>query len=83
MPDFLVPALKALWAGGRWLFTGDSSLSGKARAALGVFGVLYATSFVLSHWHNYWVGCKWLPLSTHLQYEADRASFPPLANYKQ
>ncbi|KAI0653947.1 glycerol-3-phosphate-1-acyltransferase [Cubamyces menziesii] len=62
VPDFLVPALKALWAGGRWFFAGDSSLSGKARAALGVFGVFYATSFVLSHWHNYWVGSNYKQL---------------------
>lgn len=42
---------------GRWLFEGGDSFSGKARAALGVFGIFHTTSFVLSRWHNYWVGC--------------------------
>ncbi|KAI0777670.1 glycerol-3-phosphate-1-acyltransferase [Trametes elegans] len=61
-PAFAVPALKAVWGAGRWFFTGDHSLSGRARAALGVFGIFYTTSFVLSHWHNYWVGSNYRQL---------------------
>lgn len=57
-PAFLVPAASSVWAAGRWLFAGGSDLSGRARAALGVFGIFYATSFILSHWHNYWVACE-------------------------
>ncbi|CDO70086.1 hypothetical protein BN946_scf184806.g13 [Trametes cinnabarina] len=55
VPAFLVPAASSVWAAGRWFFAGGPNLSGRARAALGVFGVFYATSFVLSHWHDYWV----------------------------
>lgn len=59
-PRFTLPAFRALWTAGRWFFAGDIGiLSGKARAALGVFGVFYATSFLLSRWHNYWVGCMY------------------------
>ncbi len=57
-PNFTLPALRGLWAAGRWLFIGENDLSGKARAALGAFGIFYATSYALSHWHNYWVGCE-------------------------
>ncbi|KAH9849378.1 glycerol-3-phosphate-1-acyltransferase [Lenzites betulinus] len=55
-PSFATPALKALWVAGRWFFVGGNGLSGRARAAAGVFGIFYATSFVISRWHNYWVG---------------------------
>ncbi|EIW55730.1 glycerol-3-phosphate-1-acyltransferase [Trametes versicolor FP-101664 SS1] len=59
-PRFTLPAFRALWTVGRWFFAGDIGiLSGKARAALGVFGVFYATSFLLSRWHNYWVGSNY------------------------
>ena len=58
VPRILVPALRSLWTTGRWFFTGEQGFSGKAKAALGVFGVFYVTSYVLSRWHNYWVGCK-------------------------
>ncbi|KAI0717400.1 acyltransferase [Cerioporus squamosus] len=58
-PEYTIPALRGLWAAGRWLFDGDNELSGKARAAVGAFGIFYATSYVLSHWHNYWVGSNY------------------------
>ncbi|KAI0674283.1 glycerol-3-phosphate-1-acyltransferase [Trametes maxima] len=58
-PAFILPALKSLCAAGRWLFNGDSGLSGRARAAVGVFGIFYATSFLVSRWHNYWVGSNY------------------------
>ncbi|KAI0764978.1 glycerol-3-phosphate-1-acyltransferase [Fomes fomentarius] len=60
---------KALLNVGRWLFDGGDSFSGKARAALGVFGIFYTTSFVLSRWHNYWVG------SNYRQFKRLLASF--------
>ncbi|KAI9063659.1 glycerol-3-phosphate-1-acyltransferase [Trametes sanguinea] len=62
VPAFLVPTASSLWAAGRWFFAGDSDLSGKARAALGVFSIFYATSCVLSHWHNYWVASNYKQL---------------------
>ncbi|KAI0746755.1 glycerol-3-phosphate-1-acyltransferase [Daedaleopsis nitida] len=49
----------------RWLFAGGThggGVAGKARAALGVFGIFYATSFVFSRWHNYWVGANYRQL---------------------
>ncbi|KAI0371934.1 glycerol-3-phosphate-1-acyltransferase [Pilatotrama ljubarskyi] len=61
-PAFLAPVLRTIWTGGQWFFKGDNGLLGKARAALGVFGIFYATSFVLSHWHNYWVGSNYRQL---------------------
>ncbi|KAI0826632.1 glycerol-3-phosphate-1-acyltransferase [Trametes gibbosa] len=62
IPSFMTPVLKALWTTGRWFFLGENSLSGKARAAVGVLGIFYATSFVLSRWHNYWVGSNYKQL---------------------
>ncbi|TBU45439.1 acyltransferase [Dichomitus squalens] len=59
VPRILVPALRSLWTAGRWFFTGEEGLSGKAKAALGVFGIFYVTSFALSRWHNYWVGSNY------------------------
>ncbi|KAI0360695.1 glycerol-3-phosphate-1-acyltransferase [Trametes cingulata] len=61
-PAFLGSALRSIWAAGRWFFLGDNGLSGKARAAVGVFGIFYATSYVLSHWHNYWVDSNYKQL---------------------
>ncbi|RDX54483.1 acyltransferase [Lentinus brumalis] len=58
-PSFTLPALRGLWAAGRWFFIGENDLSGKARAALGALGIFYATSYALSHWHNYWVGSNY------------------------
>ena len=59
VPRHLLPSLKSLWLVGRWFFVGnDEGLEGKARAAVGVLGVFYVTSFVLSRWHDYWVGCE-------------------------
>ncbi|RPD65473.1 glycerol-3-phosphate-1-acyltransferase [Lentinus tigrinus ALCF2SS1-7] len=59
VPHFAIPALRGLWAAGRWLFDGENDFSGKARAAVGAFGIFYAASYVLSHWHNYWVGSNY------------------------
>ena len=80
VPDFAVPALRGLWAAGRWLFDGENDFSGKARAAVGVFGIFYATSFVLSHWHNYWVGCKCYMLLQSRQSRIDIVDSQPIIN---
>ncbi|KAI8970577.1 glycerol-3-phosphate-1-acyltransferase [Trametes punicea] len=61
-PAFLASVLKSVWSAGRWFFAADPSLSGKARAALGVFSIFYISSFVLSHWHNYWVASNYRQL---------------------
>lgn len=66
-PKFTQPAFRALWTAGRWFFAGGIGiLSGKARAALGVLSVFYATSFLLSRWHNYWVGCTYINLLAYI-----------------
>ncbi|KAI0635152.1 glycerol-3-phosphate-1-acyltransferase [Trametes polyzona] len=63
VPHWALPVVKGLCAAGKWFFLGDNAtLGGKARTALGVFGVFYATSFVLSRWHNYWVGSNYRQL---------------------
>ena len=59
LPRLLTPVLRLAWQAGWWFFdaAGGPRL-GKAKAAAGVFGVFYLTSFFVSRWHNYWVGCE-------------------------
>ncbi|KAM5537073.1 hypothetical protein V8D89_009219 [Ganoderma adspersum] len=60
VPRLLLPGLKSLWSAGRWFFVeNNEGLEGKTRAAVGVLGVFYVTSFVLSRWHDYWVGSNY------------------------
>ncbi|KAI1798228.1 acyltransferase [Ganoderma leucocontextum] len=59
VPRHLLPGLQSLWTAGRWFFTGNEGLSGTSKAALGILGVFYVTSFVLARWHDYWVGCNY------------------------
>ncbi|KAI0646294.1 glycerol-3-phosphate-1-acyltransferase [Trametes meyenii] len=58
-PALVLPVLKSLYTAAKWFFRGDSGLLGKTRTAVGVFGIFYATSFLISHWHNHWVGSNY------------------------
>ena len=58
VPRFVIPAVRSLRTAGRWFFTGNEGLEGTTKAAIGVLSVFYVTSFVLSRWHDCWVGRK-------------------------
>ncbi len=68
VPRLLLPGLQSLRTAGRWFFTGNEGIEGNTKAAIGVLSVFYVTSFMLSRWHDYWVGCKLFALRSLVTY---------------